>query len=356
MKIVFSGGGTLGPVAPLLAIAETYKKIHPEVEFVWVGTKNGPEKELVSKYQIPFFVISSGKWRRYFSLRNVVDLIKLKIAFWQSLFFLLKHKPDLLISVGGFVSVPLHWVGWILRIPTWVHQQDVKPGLANRLMAWRASKVTVALQESIKYYSQAEWIGNPVRDLAVTNYLDSKSRFNIPEKATTIFALGGGTGSARINQLIVESLGNWPADWHVIHLLGRGRPQEAVVNAAKLFPNYHAYEFFTDEMKDAYAAADIVICRAGFATLTELASLKKSAIVIPMPDTHQEANAKYLAEEKAVVYFNQRTATGVQLSKTVSDLLADGVGRELMASRFHEILPAASTEKIVEIIDALKKI
>jgi len=353
MKIVLSGGGTLGPVAPLLAIAVVYKKIHPEAEFIWVGTKTGPERELVTKYQIPFFVISSGKWRRYFSWQNIIDLLKVKIAFWQSLFLLRREKPDLLISVGGFVSVPLHWVGWLLKIPTWVHQQDVRPGFANRLMAWRATKVTVAVKESIKYFSQAEWIGNPVRDLTVANYLDSKTRFNIPANATTIFALGGGTGSEKINQLIVESLGRWPEDWHVIHLIGKGRPQEAVVSATKLFPNYHAYEFFTDEMKDAYASADLVICRAGFATLTELASLKKPAIVIPMPDTHQEDNAKYLAEEKAVVYFNQRTASGLQLSKIVSDLMTDAVGRDLMSKRFQEILPVVSEEKILKIIDAL---
>lgn len=355
MKIILSGGGTLGSVAPLLAITETYKKVHPEVEFIWVGTKTGPERELVDKYQIPFFVISAGKWRRYFSMQNIVDIVKVIMAFFQSFFLLQKQKPDLLISVGGFVSVPLHWIGSILGIPTWVHQQDARPGLANRLMSRGANKITVALETGVGYFHKAEWIGNPVRNLFVKNYLDSKAKFNISEKAVTIFALGGGTGSEKINQMIIESLGNWPADWHVIHLLGRGRPQDTVVNAVKLFPNYHAYEFFTEEMRDAYAATDVVICRAGFATLTELALLKKPAIVIPMPDSHQEANAKHLAEEKAVIYFDQRIATGAKLSKTVSDLMADPVGRELMAKRLNEILPATQEKKIEEIIDTLLK-
>ena len=355
MKIILSGGGTLGSVAPLLAIAESYKKVHPETEFVWVGTKNGPERELVNKYRIPFFVISAGKWRRYFSLQNFVDITKVVMAFFQSFFLIEKLNPNLLISVGGFVSVPLHWMAALFNIPTWVHQQDVRPGLANRLMSWRADKISVALEISLRYFHKAEWIGNPVRDLSVKNYLDSKARFNIPEKSITIFALGGGTGSTRINQMVVESLGNWPADWHIIHLLGKDRPRDAVVNAVKLFPNYHAYEFFTEEMRDAYASADVVICRAGFATLTELASLKKPAIVIPMPDSHQEANAKHFAEEKAVIYFDQRIATGVKLSKTVSDLVADPVGRELMAKRLHEILPATREEKIIQIIDTLLK-
>jgi len=357
MKIVLSGGGTLGPVVPLLVMAEAYRRVHPEVEFIWVGTKTGPEKDLVAQHQIPFFIIAAGKWRRYFSFLNVIDLIKVKTAFFQSLFLLWREKPDLMITVGGFVSVPLHWAGALLRIPTWVHQQDARPGLANLLMSGPAKKVTTALKGSIKYFKNknAEWVGNPVRDLSVSNFLDSKARFNIPEKAVTIFAMGGGTGSVRVNQLVVEALGYWPKDWQVIHLVGKERPKESAANASKLFPNYRAYEFFTDEMKDAYAAADVVITRAGFASLTELASLSKAAVVIPMPDTHQEDNAKYLAKEKAVIFFDQQTASGSKLAKTVEELVADAVGRELMAKRLHEILPPASEEKVVQIIDSLVK-
>lgn len=353
MKIILSSGGTLGPVAPLLAIAEVYRKKYPDVQFIWVGTKNGPEHELVAKYQIPFFVIAAGKWRRYYSWHNIFDLVNVLMAFVQSLFFLWRQKPNLLISAGGFVSVPLHWTAMLLGIRTWVHQQDVRPGLANRLMALGATKMTVAIKESLKYFPRAEWIGNPVRDLKVENYLASKAKFNIPEKAITILAMGGGTGSIKINQMVVEALGYWPTDWQVIHLVGKERPKESVANAVKLFSNYHAYEFLAAEIKDAYAAADVVISRAGFASLTELSALKKAAIVIPMPDTHQEDNARYLSKEKAVIYLDQRITTGLKLSKIVSDLVTDVIGRELMTKRLNEILPPAKEEKILEITEAL---
>ena len=149
MKIILSGGGTLGPVVPLLAIAEKYRRVHPETEFVWVGTKTGAEKELVESYKIPFFTINAGKWRRYFSLMNIVDMIKVFFAFWQSLFLIWHEKPDLLITAGGFVSVPLHLAGATLGVPAWVHQQDLRLGLANRLMAITAQKITVALRDSL---------------------------------------------------------------------------------------------------------------------------------------------------------------------------------------------------------------
>lgn len=240
MKIFLSGGGTLGPVVPLLAIAEMYKKTHPEAEFVWVGTRRGPEKALVSEYNIPFFTITAGKLRRYFSLLNIFDIFRIASAFFQSLLLLWQEKPVLLISAGGFVSVPLHWAGALLGIPSWIHQQDALPGLSNKLMVRFAKKITTALEESIKYFPKhkTEWIGNPVRDLTITDIRQSSARFNITDDAPVVFALGGGTGSAKINQMVVEAVPHFPREWHVIHLVGRERPMELASRAAGAFTNY----------------------------------------------------------------------------------------------------------------------
>src|SRR3989339_1814778 len=159
MKIILSGGGTLGPVVPLLVIAEMYRKYNPAVQFIWVGTKNGPEKEMVAKHGILFYSLTAGKWRRYFSFWNFIDIFKIFVSFFSSLILLRQEKPDLLISGGGFESVPLHWVGWLLGIPCWIHQQDVLPGLANQLMSRTATKITTALKESATAFSRkSEWI------------------------------------------------------------------------------------------------------------------------------------------------------------------------------------------------------
>ena len=355
MKIVLSGGGTLGPVVPLLAVREACLARHPDAEFIWVGTKHGPEKELVEKSGLSFFTIGAGKWRRYFSFLNIFDLFKIIIAFWQSLFFLWQEKPGLIISCGGFVSVPLHWAAAVLNIPAWVHQQDVRVGLANKLMFPFAKKITTALQETIKFLprEKTEWLGNPSRDLTVKSPAGSRKKFNIPAGVPVIFALGGGTGSASINKLVLEAIPHWPKDWQVIHLVGRERPREVAEKATGIFKNYHVYPFFTDEIKDAYAIADVVIARAGFSTLSELAALKKAAVILPMFGTHQEDNARLFLEQEGVVMMERGTESGIKLAQIVKELVLSPADREHLGKRLQTLLPRAKPEKIVEIIDSL---
>ncbi len=355
MKIMFSGGGTLGPVVPLLAIAEIYKKHNPHAEFFWVGTQNGPEKDLIAEYNIPFFTIFSGKLRRYISLWNFLDIFKILFGFLQSLFLLWQKKPDLLITAGGFVSVPLHFAAFTLGIPAWVHQQDVQVGLANKLMSYTATKITTALRDSQSYFTEdkTEWIGNPVRDLSVSDVSESRKKFNIPEGVPVILAMGGGTGSSNINKLVIEALPAWPRDWHVIHLVGRERPRELQENATSVFPNYHVYQFLKTEMKDAYAIANVVIARAGFASITELAALGKASILLPMSLTHQEVNAKLLSDNKAAIVLDERTDNGLKLARVVIELIEFPETSDYLGKRLQTVLPPASHAKVLEIIDSL---
>lgn len=345
----------MGPVVPLLAIAEIYHKHNPQAEFVWVGTENGPEKEIVEQYQIPFFIIISGKLRRYISLWNFFDIFKIIIGFFQSLFLLWHEKPNLVITAGGFVSVPLHFAAFTLGIPAWVHQQDSQAGLANKLMSYPARKITTALRETQKYFPErkTEWIGNPVRDLSVVSINDSRYKFGIPDDAPVILAMGGGTGSSSINKLVMEALPAWPRDYHIIHLVGKERPRELQENAAKVFPNYHVYKFLKEEIKDAYAIADVVITRAGFATITELAALGKAAILLPMSHTHQEVNAKLLADHQAAVVMDERIADGLKLARTVVDLITYPETRQYLGERLRTVLPPAQPQKVIDIIEQL---
>ncbi len=355
MKIIFSGGGTLGPVIPLLAVREAILKKYPDCRFVWVGTKNGPERAIIEQVGVPWFEIGAGKWRRYVSLWNIIDVIKVIVAFFQSLILLWQEKPGLLISAGGFVSVPLHWAGALLGIPMWLHQQDARVGLANRLMFPFASKITTALRDTAESLGsdKAEWIGNPSRDLTAGAIESARERWKIPPGAPVIFALGGGTGSATINRLVLEALSHWPLEWHVIHLVGRERPRALNQGAAKAFPNYHVADFFTTEMKDAYAIADVVIARAGFATLTELAALRKAGVIIPMFGTHQEDNAKIFAEHGGIVLVDKGKSNGIALAHIVKDLVRAAELRKQLGERLHELLPRASQERIVAILDEL---
>ncbi len=355
MKIILSGGATLGPVIPLLAVVEAYKKKYPDTEFVWVGTKKGPERQVVEEAGLRFIAIGAGKWRRYFSFLNVIDLFKICIAFLQSFSIIMRERPRLLISAGGFVSVPLHIAGWLLAVPSWVHQQDVRPGLANKLMVPFAKKITTALEVTSKRLpkKRTEWIGNPCRDLTAANPEEARQHFGIPAKACVIFALGGGTGSTTINQLILEAMPQLPRDWHVIHLSGKERPRQMADSEATVFSNYHRYDFLTEEMKDAYASADLVVARAGFSTLTELASLSKAAIIIPMYGTHQEDNVKFFAEKGGVITIPKMTTSGLQLAQMIKELMNNHDKRKKIGLTLHELLPTTAPQKIVRLIDSL---
>jgi len=355
MKIVLSGGGTLGPVIPLLAVAQIYKDKYPDTEFIWVGTKNGPEKDFVQKQSIRFVALSSGKWRRYFSLLNIFDLFRIIAGFFQAIVFLIKEKPSLLISTGGFVSVPLHWAGALLGVPQWIHQQDWRVGMSNKLMAPFVDIISVVLEKNVSKFNSKKtvWLGNPVRqEILVGDKARAKKRFGLTSELPVVLAMGGGTGSFRVNQLIIEAIQHLNGVCEIIHLTGKERPQEMADHAVKFFNYYHPYQFFIDEMADAYAVADIVISRGGFGSISEIAALGKPAILIPKPG-HQFDNVKFIAQAQAAILVDERTADGNYLAQIIKQLLADEIQIRQMSKKITAVVPLAKSEKIIEIIDQL---
>ena len=347
----------MGPVAPLLAIYEIYKQHDRSANFFWVGTRHGPEKELVETYNIPYFSVTSGKLRRYYSLWNLVDIFKIFFGFFQSIVLLIKYQPDLVISAGGFVSVPLHYAAALLGIPAWIHQQDAQAGLANRLMAPVASQITCALADSQNQFKRRkiQWIGNPVRDLSVPDLSVSRQYFDLPNDAKVILAFGGGTGSEHLNSLIIEALPHLPSYAHIIHLTGRDRPDNLAQGAVNTFKNYHPYKFLTSKMKDAYAVADLIIGRGGFVTITESASLAKPTILIPMNNTHQEKNVLELSDKKAVIMMDEKKVNGLNIAHAVKKLLDRPDLAQYLGEHLREVLPPARADKVVEIVEKLIK-
>ncbi len=353
-KILYSGGGTLGPVTPLLALDEYIKEIHPEFTSIWIGTETGPEKVIIENKNIKFFTIKSGKFRRYISPLNILDMYKIISGFFEAFLILIKQKPDICISAGGYVSVPVHVAAWFLGIPTWVHQQDVDPGLANKIMAKFATKITVSLKSSLKYFDNSKtiWIGNPVRkDILAISKKEGLDHFNFGDYKYIVFALGGGTGSQRVNELLLESLEHLSKDTAVIHLVG-GRSKEQSDRAKSHASNYFPFEFFTTEMKYAYAASDVVISRGGFGTLTELAALKKPAIVIPKPG-HQVNNVSFLEEEHSIISLDQNITNGHVLAKHIKEILSDNKLASDLGQNLNNQLPLASKQSLIAIIHEL---
>ncbi len=356
MKILLVGGGSAGPVAPMLAVAQYIQKDYPKARFLLVGTKYGPEGQMAKALKIDFIFITAGKLRRYFSIKNLISPVQVAIGFFQSLKILKKFKPDCISGTGSFVQVPLVWAAWVMGIPVVLHQQDVAPSLANKLCQLAASKITVSFEIHLKNFASSlgifykssankvELTGNPVReDLVEGNKEQAIQTFNLNKDFPTLLVLGGGTGAQFINNLIVNSLPQLTKVVQVIHSTGRGKFN---LQAAE---NYHAYEFINN-MAEAYAAADIVLARAGMSTITELSYLKKVAIIIPMPNTHQEYNAELLRLLGAAFRIKQSGINSEGLVYLIRQILFDLKLQQDLAKNIRSIMPHNAAEKISKII------
>jgi UDP-N-acetylglucosamine--N-acetylmuramyl-(pentapeptide) pyrophosphoryl-undecaprenol N-acetylglucosamine transferase len=351
-RIIFSGGVTLGSVTPLLAVADYLKK-HTRTKterlhIIWIGSHNGPERQLVEQNGIKYFPFRCAKLRRYFSFKNLLDTVNFGLAILQSFIFLWKTKPHLLVSAGSSISVPLHFAAYILKIPTLIHQQDLKPGLANKLMSKTATRITVACKESIKFFNKnkTQLIGNPVRASIFANRAQAIQKFKLEKDVPTILVMGGGTGALQINNLIENTLGQLTTFCQILHLTGENKEGNL-----KNQPRYHVVNFLED-IGAAYAAADLVVSRAGFATLTELSALAKPAILIPIQNSHQQDNALYFENRGAAVVINY-TGSKIQFVELVQNVLKNKQTLDELSNNIKNVLPANAAENMADIIKQL---
>ncbi|MFA6131240.1 MAG: UDP-N-acetylglucosamine--N-acetylmuramyl-(pentapeptide) pyrophosphoryl-undecaprenol N-acetylglucosamine transferase [Patescibacteria group bacterium] len=342
--ILLSGGGTLGPVTPLLAIVEAWKQKEPGTRFTWIGTPDGPEEEILESLRLPFLTLASAKLdrRRWWLWPWMV------VVFFWSLaraWYLLKNlKPDLIFTAGGYVSVPLVIVGYFMGIPAWVHQLDREPGLANRLMAPFAKKISVTWEVSQKYFPKTKTIvvgGMERPGLRVGDGNGFLQSLGLSPTFPTLFVLGGGTGARAINEAIEAILPDLTGV-NVIHLTGKGKQDHKVVKKE----NYFSSEFFTHEMGNAYAASDVVISRAGMGTILELAVLKKPTILIPIQNTDQMANAKMLGDRSAALIISPLSPQ--VLFETIERVLGDHILRRRLAENIGNLFPFGGELKVVE--------
>ncbi|MCX6796496.1 MAG: undecaprenyldiphospho-muramoylpentapeptide beta-N-acetylglucosaminyltransferase [Candidatus Falkowbacteria bacterium] len=348
-KIFFTGGGTGGSVAPLLAIYEELKN-DVSFEFSWVGTKDGIENEMLKNKNIKYLAIYAGKFRRYWSWQNCLDLFYIKIGFWQSLFLLIREKPNIIISAGSFVGVPLIWAGWLLRVPILIHQQDAQPGLANKIIALMATKITVALEKSLKDYGRkAVWVGNPIRSELIEikiNKQEALQKLGLAKDQPVVLVLGGGTGALAINELVKNNLAELTKFCQIVHITGKGKNSVTAENK-----NYCSFEFLdTFGLIKVFTTADIVVSRCGMSVLTELSYLGKPAILIPLPNSHQEANAVIFSEKKAAIVLQQNNLTNENFVQTVRSILNNRGLQAELSRNIQTIIKRGANQAIVKII------
>ena len=352
-KILFAGGGTMGSVVPLLAVAEILKQKDPSLDLFWLGTKKGIENEIIKNYNLEFKAISSGKLRRYFSWQNFADIFKIIIGFLEAIVLLKKIKPRVIVSAGGFVAVPVIWAGWLLGIPSLIHQQDIRVGLANRLCAVGASRITVCFPRSLVYFNKRKTslVGNPVREALrdrTTGVIKQNlyKKYNLNSNLSTVLFMGGGRGAESINNLVSDSINQLVTFCQVVHITGKLKIKTF---KSKIINNYIIYDFLVDNT-ELLSLADLIVSRAGMGTLTELAYLSKPSIIIPIPDSHQVDNAKYFKNKQAIVMLDQKDLDEEKLLKVIRILLSNKKKMKVLGDNIHQIIQWGAEKEISEII------
>lgn len=322
-RVIISGGGTGGHIFPAVSVANALRRIDPDIKILFVGAEGRMEMEKVPAEGYEIVGLPVAGFFRSFTLKNITVVFKLLKSIKAARKIIRDFNPDVVVGVGGYASGPVLWQAGRMGIPTLIQEQNSYAGVTNKLLAKRASVICVAYDGMDKYFPADKIIktGNPVRQkFDSINKLkeEALSFFNLKKKTPVILVLGGSLGAGSINNSLSESidrLSKTDCQW----LWQSGKYYYENVNAlvSLSFTDNISVHGFINRMDYAYAAADLIISRAGAGTISELCLIGKPVILIPSPNVaedHQTRNAMALAENKAAVVISDS-----QSSKTLAD-------------------------------------
>lgn len=343
--ILMTGGGTGGTIIPLLAVAAALRRRHPDLQIRFLTTSRPYEREMVERAGFAVSPFPAGKWRRYLDLRNVADLFVIAYACVLAFILLLRSRPAVVVSVGSFLSVPVVWIAGLLRIPVLIHQQDVEPGLANRLMRRFATTITAATEVTVRRIAGTPKpivTGNPVRpELGQTDAERARRQIGLQRGVPVVCVIGGSSGARALDELLAASLDRLGAVCQIVHVTGRNTTAIDSRNE-----RYYHIPFVGEGIGDLFAAADVIVTRAGFSTLSEIAIVGRPCIVIPMPETHQVANADYFADRGAALKLDQTALTPSSFVETITQLLANHDRADRMAAAMKALARPDAAERL----------
>ena len=322
-KIILTGGGTAGHVTPNLALIPALKDAGYEIRYI--GSYQGIERRLIENAGIPYDGISSGKLRRYFDLKNFSDPFRVLKGYGEARRLLKRYRPDVIFSKGGFVAVPVVLAAKHFKIPVIIHESDMTPGLANKLCIPSAVKVCCNFPETLKYLpaDKAVLTGSPIRaDLLKGDRLSGLNYAHLPSEKPILMVIGGSLGSVAVNQAVRGILPRLLETFQIIHICGKGNLDEGLIGT----PGYVQYEYVDAPLKHLFAAADVVISRAGANSICELLALKKPNLLIPLPASasrgDQILNAASFAKQGFSRVLEEEQITPDSLFEAITQLYA----------------------------------
>lgn len=318
-SIILTGGGSAGHVTPNLALLPRLQAEGFEVHYI--GTEEGIEKTLVEgKEGVTYHAIAAGKLRRYFSLKNFTDPFRVVKGMFQARRIIKEVKPSVVFSKGGFVSVPVVIAAKGIA-PVVTHESDYTPGLANKISARFAKKICVTFEDTLKYTGEKGiHTGTPIRPELYDGEAKRGLEFTgFSGEKPILLMMGGSLGAQAVNEALRAALPKLTRSFDVIHLCGKGKKDDSITD-----PSYVQYEYISKELPDLFAAADIILSRAGANAVFEFLALAKPALLIPLPLSasrgDQILNAGYFARKGYAMTLDQSDLTPDTLFDAIHDL------------------------------------
>lgn len=360
MRIMVTGGGTGGHTSPGVAIIEELQRRDPRLDIQWVGRRGGIEERLCQGMAIPFRALPVEGWPRKLTLRKVWVAGKLALAGTRALLYVRKFRPQLVIGMGGYVSVPLVWVAQRLAVPTVLHEQNRKLGMANRCLATGTTRIFLSYPDTVGDFprEKARVVGNPVRAVFASPP-DKKAacaKLGLDDSIPVVLISGGSQGAQTLNAAIAAAFSEFQVDEAQFIWIAGAAGIARARRCAESVPARVSVFSFVDDMVTAYAAADLVVSRAGASSTAEIALLGKPSILVPYPhatDNHQEENARAFGEAGAAVVLLDRDCSGACLVGLMRELLGDRARLSAMADAAASLARPGAAEAIVEDILAL---
>ena len=353
MRVIISAGGTGGHIYPALAIINKIKEKEPDSEFLYIGTHNRMEKDLIPNYGIPFESIEIYGFNRKKLYKNFKTLNKYFKAKKRCKKLIKEFNPDVVIGVGGYVTGPVISTAKKLGYKTFIHEQNSIPGKANLFLSKYADYIFVSFNSSMKYFPTYKTIftGNPCSEDAVNKSALEKKQFNLSENKKLVLFVMGSLGSEKVNNFLVKTISEFKnKEYEILFVTGKDSYEKMKTIE---FPNNVKIVPFVNELTRIMKKTDLIVSRAGASTLSEIISLEIPAILIPspyVPDNHQFKNAMDLVHKNAAILIEEKDLKGNILVNKIDELINDNNKLEEIKNNLKQFKCDNSATKIYEII------
>ena len=353
MRVVISAGGTGGHIYPAISIINKIKEEEPNSEFLYIGTHNRMEKDLIPEMKIPYEPIVITGFKRKISFDNIKTITNFLRARKKCLKIIKEFKPDVVIGCGGYVTAPVIWAAKKLGCKTFIHEQNSVVGLSNKYLSKYADKIGVSFESTLKEFPQEKVVltGNPCSEKAIETKKASKEKLGLSEDKQLVLIVMGSLGSKTINEKMTDYIYSFRnKNYEVIYVTGNNYYDKL---NSRGFPKNVKVVPFIPNLPSVMKICDLMVSRAGASTMSEITALQVPTIFIPSPyvtNNHQYKNAMDLVKKDAALIIKEDELNKINFIKTIDDILEDKDRYNLIKKNLKEIGIIDSSSRIYNVL------